>query len=244
MELGGSLGREAATGRGVIMIAKAACDAYGRSFKGARIAIQGFGNVGSFTAERAQAEGAKVIAVSDLKGGICSPRGLNVAKLREHARAAGSVLGFKGATEISNAELLALKCDILIPAALGGAVTKFNVDQVKARMIVEAANSPVTTTAGDALLARNIPVIPDILANAGGVTVSYFEWVQNLQQFRWSEDEVNQRMERILMKAFKQVWDNTRKTKLRMRTAAYELAIRKVLQATEFRGIRGNDVRR
>jgi glutamate dehydrogenase (NAD(P)+) len=237
IEMGGSLGREAATGRGTMIITREVCKSLRRPLKGAKIVIQGFGNVGSWAAQVAVEMGAKVMGVSDVNGGIRNARGLNVPKLHAHVAKTGSVVDFKGSTAVTNDELLALPCDILIPAALGGSIHQYNAKDIKAKMIVEAANGPVTPPADVILQSKKIIVVPDILANAGGVTVSYFEWVQNLQQFRWTEKEVNQKLERILVQAFKEVSGYAKLKKLPLRMAASVLGVKKVVSSMKLRGM-------
>jgi glutamate dehydrogenase (NAD(P)+) len=235
VNLGGSLGREEATGRGVMIITQEACKAYGVDIKRARVAVQGFGNVGSWTALLISQLGAKVVAVSDVFGGIFKEDGLDIAKVTEHCKATGSVRGFKGAKDIDNEELLSLDVEVLIPAALGGAITRENVDSVQAKLIVEAANSPIVPQADESLRTRGVTVIPDILANAGGVTVSYFEWVQNLQQFHWSHEKVNQELEKRMLQAWKAVHTRSVEQRTSLRIAAYVEALDKVAQATRQR---------
>jgi glutamate dehydrogenase (NAD(P)+) len=235
VNLGGSLGREEATGRGVTIITREACKAYGLDLQRATVAVQGFGNVGSWTAVLLHELGAKVVAVSDVAGGIFDPKGLDIPKVVEHCKAAGGVTGFKDAKAIDNQELLALDVDVLIPAALGGAITHENVADVRAKLIVEAANSPITPPADDHLRARGANVVPDILANAGGVTVSYFEWVQNLQQFHWSHEKVNQELEQRMLHAWRAVHQRSVESRIPLRLAAFVDALEKVAQATRQR---------
>ncbi len=235
VNLGGSLGREAATGRGTVIITREACKACGIDIRRAKVAIQGFGNVGSWTARLIRELGATVVAVSDMYGGIYDPQGLDIDKVCEHLRATGSVAAMPGAKDIDNQMLLCLPVDILIPAALGGSINRDNAANIEAAMIVEAANSPVTPRADDILRARGIQVIPDILTNAGGVTVSYFEWVQNLQQFRWSEAQVNAELEQKMIAAWNAVHTEHQTGRLPMRTAAYVVALRRVAEATAMR---------
>lgn len=235
VNLGGSLGREEATGRGVMIIAQEACKAYGVDLKKATVAIQGFGNVGSFTAILLAQLGVKIVAVSDVYGGIHDPGGLDILQLVEHVKATGRVAGFAGTRSIDNEELLTLDVDVLIPAALGGAITHENVNQVRAKIIIEAANSPITPAADEKLRSRGVPVIPDILANAGGVTVSYFEWVQNLQQFHWTHEKVNRELEQRMLKAWWAVHTRSVNEKTPLRIAAYCDALDKVAQATRQR---------
>ena len=235
VNLGGSLGREEATGRGVMIIAREACRAFGIDIAKAKVAIQGFGNVGSWTARLISQLGAKVVAVSDVHGGIFNERGLDIEAVWNHCRERRSVLGYPGAKEITNEELLTLEVELLIPAALGGAITRDNVDDVRARIILEAANSPVTPRADETLRSRGIHVVPDILANAGGVTVSYFEWVQNLQQFHWTHERVNQEMEKKMTTAWQSVYRRSCEEKIPLRIAAYVEALHKVAEATRQR---------
>jgi glutamate dehydrogenase (NAD(P)+) len=235
VSLGGSLGREEATGRGVRIITEQACHAYGIELRKARVAIQGFGNVGSWTARLLAEAGARIVAVSDVFGAIFRPEGLDLAKVLEHVRATGTVVNLSGTRSISNEELLTLDVDILIPAAMGGAVTRENVEGVRAKMIVEAANSPVTPRADEVLRARGVWVIPDILANGGGVTVSYFEWVQNLQQFQWSLEKVNQELESRMVRAWQAVYQRSTQERTPLRLAAYVEALNKLAEASRQR---------
>jgi len=235
VNLGGSEGREEATGRGTMLITREACKAFDIDIKQARVVIQGFGNVGSWTARLLAEQGAKIVAVSDVHGGIHNPAGLNMKQLVTHVKQEKSVVGFAGAKSIENSELLTLDCDILIPAALGGVVHRNNADDVQAKLIVEAANSPVTPRADEMLRQRGKHVIPDILVNAGGVTVSYFEWVQNLQQFHWDLLTVNSELERRMVKAWKRVYQTATERNLTLRIAAYAVALDKVAEATRQR---------
>ncbi len=235
VNLGGSLGREEATGRGVMITTREACKAYGIDIKNARIAIQGFGNVGSWTARLLSQLGAKIVAVSDVNGAICNEHGLDIDQVVEQVNAFGSVVDMNGARSTDNQELLSLDVDILIPAALGGAITRNNVDGVKAKLIVEAANSPVTPRADEALRQRGTIVVPDILANAGGVTVSYFEWVQNMQQFHWSHQRVNQELETKMVHAWNSVYQRSVEEKTPLRIAAFVEGLSKVADATRQR---------
>ncbi|MBK8270483.1 MAG: glutamate dehydrogenase [Planctomycetes bacterium] len=235
VSLGGSLGREQATGRGTMIITREACRALKMSLKGASVAIQGFGNVGSWTARLVGEQGAKIVAVSDVHGGIHCPAGIDVTALFAHVKEEKTVLGFPGSVSITNEELLCLNVDILIPAALGGAITRENADHIQAKLVIEAANSPVTPRADEMLRQRGITVIPDILVNAGGVTVSYFEWVQNLQQFRWDEARVNDELEKRMVAAWQLVHTVATGQKLPYRIAAYCVALEKVAEATRQR---------
>jgi glutamate dehydrogenase (NAD(P)+) len=235
VELGGSFGREAATGRGVSIVTQAAAADEGIEIDGARVVIQGFGNVGSYTALLLSQAGAKIVAVGDHTGALYNGDGFDIPALFEHARRERSINGFAGEAIDPNT-LLAQECDILIPAALGGVITRDNAADVQARMVVEAANSPITTIGDEILNERNIPVIPDILANAGGVTASYFEWVQNIQVFSWDEDRVNEQLERYMLRAYRAVRDVMTERTVRMRTAAFSIAIARVAHAERIRG--------
>ena len=236
LALGGSPGREAATGRGVSIVTREAGRDFGIEVKGARVAIQGFGQVGSHAARVLHEMGARIVAVSDLGGGLFASDGLPFPDLFEHAREHRTIQGLGAGERISNADLLTLDCDILIPAALGGAITEENARQVGASMVVEAANSPVTTSADAILEERGIGVVPDILANAGGVTVSYFEWVQNIQALTWEEEDVNARLEGMMIRAYRSVVERMRSRRIPMRTAAFALAIERVAETETLRG--------
>src|SRR5215472_846517 len=235
--LGGSLGRHEATARGCVYVTRCACEVQNIDYKAATAAIQGFGNAGSIAAELLHRIGTKVIAVSDSKGGILNPKGLDIPAVVEHKQKTGSVTGFAGAKPIASAEVLELECDVLIPAALENQITLANASQVKAKIVAEAANGPTTPGADAVLHEKGVMVCPDILANAGGVTVSYFEWVQDLQELFWDGDEVNRKLEKIMAKAFADVYSSSRQFKVDMRTGAYILAIDRVVKATETRGI-------
>ncbi|MDR7543131.1 MAG: Glu/Leu/Phe/Val dehydrogenase [Armatimonadota bacterium] len=235
--IGGSLGRVEATGRGCAIVAREAARRMGLKLDGASVVVQGFGNVGSVAAYLLADMGCKIIAVSDTGGGIYSKNGIDPRKVLEHKRRTGSVSGYPGTDMVTNQELLELPCDILVPSALEGQINGENAPRIKTKLVVEGANGP-TTLDGDAVLDdRRIPVIPDILANAGGVIVSYFEWVQGLQQFFWTEEEVNQNLERIMVRAFGQVWQVSEDRKVNMRTAAMIRAIDRVAEALFLRGI-------
>jgi glutamate dehydrogenase (NAD(P)+) len=235
--LGGSLGRHEATARGCVYVTRCACEVKKIDHKRATAAIQGFGNAGSIAAELLTKIGMKVIAVSDSRGGIFNKKGLDIAKVIEHKKKTGSVAGFPEAKAISSDAVLELDCDVLVPAALENQITLANAHRVKAKIIAEAANGPTTPGADRILHERGILVIPDILANAGGVTVSYFEWVQDLQELFWDVEEVNRKMEKIMGKAFDDVHRSSQEYKVDMRTGAYILAIDRVAKATESRGI-------
>ena len=235
--LGGSFGRNEATARGCMFCVRSACEVLGISLDRATVAIQGFGNAGNIAAHLLAKQGSTIIAVSDSHGGIYNRAGFNVAELLAHKQKTGSVLGFPIGKEIPSEAVLGIECDILIPAALENQITLENVDMVQARMVAEAANGPTTPDADMIMHKKGIMVIPDVLANAGGVTVSYFEWVQDLQELFWDEDDVNRRLERVMVKAFADVHTNAKKHNVTMRTGAYILAIDRVAKAMVTRGI-------
>jgi glutamate dehydrogenase (NAD(P)+) len=235
--VGGSEGRNDATGLGVVIIAGLAAHRRAMSIEGATAIVQGFGNVGSATAKFLARARAKVAAVSSVEGGIYNKRGIDIAQLLEYVERAGSVVGFPETEPISNRELLELPCDILIPAAMQGQITSENAPRIQAKIVVEAANGPVSTEADDILNDRGITVVPDILANAGGVIVSYFEWVQDLQCFFWSENEVNQKMETIMKNTFSLVEDAARRYETNLRLAAYSVGVSRVAEAALTRGL-------
>ncbi len=237
LSIGGSQGRSEATGRGCVVVIKEAAEHFGLSLKGARVVIQGFGNAGSVAAHYLSQEGAKVIAVSDSRGAVHDANGLEVSRLREHKAKTGSVAGFAGADGISPDMLLELECDVLVPAALEGQISSANAPRVKARLIAEAANGPTTPEADEILAQKGMVVLPDILANAGGVVCSYFEWVQCLQKFSWPEDQVQHYLADFMVRAFHAVYQVAQARKLDMRTAALILAISRVAEATRVRGI-------
>lgn len=235
--LGGSKGREDATGRGCVFIILELLKRTNRSIDGLRVVVQGFGNVGGTAARLIQKEGAKVVAVSDYKGGIYRANGLDVSSVMAYAKEAGQVGGFADSDQVSNEELLELDCDVLIPAALGNQITVVNADRIRAKIIAEGANGPTTPEADRILKERGITVIPDILANAGGVTVSYFEWVQGLMEFFWTEEEVYQRLNRIMTQAFESTWNMAQNEQVDLRTAAYMLAVSRVAEAGTLSGV-------
>ncbi len=237
VEVGGSLGRNEATGRGITFVTRESLHLKGMGIQGTTVAIQGYGNAGSVTASLLQDQGARIIAVSDSRGGIDSPDGLDTRDVIHFKKETGSVVGYPGATLISNDELLAMPCDVLVPAALGGVLNAENAHDVKAKVIVEAANSPTTPEADLILEEKGIMVVPDILANAGGVTVSYFEWVQDLQSFFWTEKEVNDHLHSHIIRSFDQVLAISQEKGVTMRVAAYIKAISRVAKAIELRGI-------
>jgi len=238
VELGGSLGRFEATGRGVVITALEALNYLKRPIEGAKVAIQGCGNVGGTAAKHFDRLGAKIIAISDSQKGIHNEEGLNLERILEYkAKYQCFVCEKKEESEITNEELLELDCDILVPAAIENQITEKNASRIKAKVIVEGANGPTTPEADEILNDRGIFVVPDILANAGGVTVSYFEWVQNLQELIWSEEEVLDRLTRIMQKGFKEILEISVSKKIPMRTAALVLAIGRVAEATRLRGL-------
>ena len=237
VEFYGSLGREAATGRGVNIAIREALQDAGSQIEGSTFAIQGFGHVGAHTARLLHEAGGKVVAVSDVKGGIQSPEGLDIPALARHVKETGSVIDFPGCDSIDNDALLLLPVDVLVPAALGGVLDADNAGEVQAKLVVEAANGPTTPEADRILRDRGIEVVPDILANAGGVTVSYFEWVQNIQQFKWTEEKVEAELERHMTDAFAKLREIRATKKIALRTAAFVLAIGRVGKATVLRGI-------
>ncbi len=237
VDIGGSLGRKEATGRGVMVTAIEAMKYVGIDVQGARVAVQGFGNAGSIAAMLMHDAGAKVIAVSDSKGGILNTKGLDPHSVLDHKAKTGSVVGYENADTITNAELLELECELLIPAALENQITELNAPKVKARIIAEAANGPTTPEADRILHDRGTFVVPDILANAGGVTVSYFEWVQDLQALFWSENDINEKLRTIMVNSFDAVLRTAEKHKVDMRTAALILAVGRVASAMKIRGL-------
>jgi glutamate dehydrogenase/leucine dehydrogenase len=235
--LEGSYGREAATGRGVVEVFREAAPQIELDSAGARFVVQGFGNVGSWAARLMQELGATMVGVSDASGAIASQDGIDAEKLAEHVREGGTVGKFDGSAEqIDPDDLVALECDVFIPAALGGMVHEQNADRMRCRMMVEGANSPTTPSADSILNDKGVLIVPDVLANAGGVVVSYFEWVQNLQHFRWSEEQVNERLGEIMRRAFQEVADRAQENGTPMRPAAYELGIERVVEAASTRG--------
>lgn len=235
--VGGSRGRAEATGRGVVCIMEEALSARGELREGLTVAIQGFGKVGKATAILAAQAGFKVIAVSDLHGAVMNPQGLDVLGLETHFHEHGVIHNFPEAEQIPRDDVLTLPCDVLVPAALEGALTAENAGAVQAKMIVEAANGPTTPEAQAIFRERGIPVVPDILANAGGVTISYFEWVQDLQAYFWNEEEVNQKLYQIMTQAYRDVSRVAQERKLNLREAALDLAIGRVAEAQALRGI-------
>ncbi len=235
--LGGSLGRTAATGRGVFVVASEAARGKGIDIKGARVVVQGAGNVGGIAARLFQEAGAKVIAMQDHTGTVYCENGLDVNALLAHSAQAGGLKGFAGAEALSAAEFWALECEFLIPAALEGQITAENAPSIRAKIVVEGAHGPTTPQGDDNLRDKDIVVVPDVLANAGGVTVSYFEWVQNFSSFYWSEEEINERLTRIMRDAYTAIAETADKHQVTLRTAAFIIACTRILQAREMRGI-------
>ena len=237
VEMGGSLGRREATGRGVMIIARESAKHLGFELKGSTVAVQGFGNVGSIGAELMHEHGAKILAATDWKGGVYNPKGLDMPALLAWAAEHKTVAGFPGSEPITNEQLFALPVDILVPAALENQITADNVSAIKARMVIEGANGPTTPAAHQALHERGVFVVPDILANAGGVTTSYFEWVQDRHGYFWSLKEVNERLEEKMVQAFDAVLATAKQYKVDMRAAAYIVAINRVATVTRMRGM-------
>ena len=237
LSIGGSAGRNLATARGVMYITLATLKHLGMPVEEARVVVQGYGNVGAGTVRLLHQQGCIVVGVSDVSGGVYNPNGLSPQGLEAHNAQAGTVAGFEGGEPVTNQELLELECDVLIPAAIEGQLTEHNAPRVRASVVVEAANGPTTPEADQILENRGVVVVPDILANAGGVTVSYFEWVQDLQAYYWSEDEVNDRLRRIMEKAYVDVLSLSEESKVSMRTAATMLGVRRVAEAHATRGL-------
>ena len=237
VDLGGSLGRREATGRGVFTVGVEAARHIGLDISTARLAVQGFGNVGGIAGKLFAEAGARVIAVQDHGGTIYREAGLDVPALLAHVARTGSVAGFEAAEVIANDQFWDVDCDILIPAALEQQITAANAGRIKARMIIEGANGPTTPAADDILASRNVLVVPDVIANAGGVTVSYFEWVQDFSSFFWSEDEINARLVRIMKEAFAGVWEVSQDQKVTLRTATFIVGCKRILHARELRGL-------
>ncbi len=235
-ELGGLHVRRYSTALGGVHVLEQAMKDLGMKAQGTRIAVQGFGNVGENAARILHHWGYTVVAVSDVNGGILDPAGLDIVSLRRHKHKAGTVVGFPGAKAITNAELLAADCDVLIPAALSNQIDERNVRDIKAKIVLELANAPTTAAADDILFERNVLVIPDILANAGGVVVSYFEWSQNLSNDAWPEEKVLKRLQEIMVTSYHDVHGHCREARCRMRRAAYELSVKRILQAERLRG--------
>ena len=238
LAIGGSQGRDEATSRGLMYATREAAKRHGIKVKGAAVAVQGFGNVGYHSARLMQDEmGSKIVAVSDSTGGIYSEAGFNPIEVLSHKEKTGSVVGFPGTKKITNEAILELDVDILAPCALENVITTENAGRIRAKLIAEGANGPTTPEADDVLFKRGVTVLPDILANGGGVTVSYFEWVQNLQEFFWTKAEVDAKLEGQMVRAFEKVWETAQKEKIDLRQAAYMVAIQRVVGAYKVRGI-------
>ncbi|KAG9137229.1 hypothetical protein Leryth_023367 [Lithospermum erythrorhizon] len=236
IDLGGSLGRDAATGRGVLFATEALLNEFGKSIEGQRVVIQGFGNVGSWAAKLIHEKGGKVIAVSDVTGGIKNKNGIDIPSLVKHTQENFGVVGFSVGDTVDAKSILVEDCDILIPAALGGVINRDNAKEIKAKYIVEAANHPTDPDADKILSKKGVIVLPDILANSGGVTVSYFEWVQNIQGFMWDEDKVNSVLKTYMTRAFKDVKDMCKTHNCDLRMGAFSLGLNRVARATTLRG--------
>jgi glutamate dehydrogenase/leucine dehydrogenase len=237
LSIGGSLGRDEATARGALFIIADALREEGRNLDGLRVAVQGFGNVGRNLARLLHEAGAVVIAVSDSRGGLYAPNGLDLPSVLAHKAEHGALEGFSGADAITNEELLLLDCDVLAPCALEQVITEENAAEVRARIVMEGANAPTTPLADDILDSNGVLVLPDVLANGGGVVVSYFEWVQGLQEYFWKEEEVNQRLNEIVSRSFAETWALHESQKVSMRMAAYGLGVQRVAEAAVIRGL-------
>ena len=235
--LGGSLGRREATGRGVFTVGMEAANKIGLEIVGARLAVQGFGNVGGIAAQLFVDAGAKVVAVQDHTDSLYNPAGFDVVRLQAHVKTTGGIYGFECGERIRPAQFWEVDCDILIPAALEEQITEENAPRIRARLVIEGANGPTTPQADDILGERNILVVPDVIANAGGVTVSYFEWVQDFSSFFWGEDEINARLIKIMRDAFAHIWETAQTHKVSLRTATFIVACTRILQARELRGL-------
>jgi glutamate dehydrogenase (NAD(P)+) len=237
LTIGGSLGREEATARGALYTLESALRKLEQPLEGQRVAVQGFGNVGSYLAKFLAELGAKVIAISDSSGGFHNPNGIDIPAALQHKAETGSLQGLKNAESITNEELIVIDCDILAPCALEQVITPANADQVKAKVILEGANGPTTPEADEILEGNGVMILPDVLANAGGVVVSYFEWVQGLQEYFWKETEVNAKLNDIVVRAFNETWATREGRQTSMRVAAYGLAVQRVAEATTTRGL-------
>jgi glutamate dehydrogenase (NAD(P)+) len=234
--LEGSYGREAATGRGLVYMFAEAAEEFEIDPEEVRFVVQGYGNVGSWAARILQEMGGTMIGASDAHGAIRSDEGIDAFKLADHVREGGRLPDFEGVEEVSHDDLFECDCDVLIPAALGGMIHERNAGNISARMVLEGANSPTTPKADQILADNGVHVVPDVMANAGGVVVSYFEWVQNMQHLRWDEDDVNERLHKIMRRAYREVKEKAEERDLPMRPAAYELGIERVLEASRARG--------
>ena len=237
LSLGGSLGRQDATGRGVFVSAREAAKRLDVPIVGARVAVQGFGNVGEASARMFAQAGARIVAVQDVSATVYNPNGLDIAALKAHLAAQGTLAGAPGVEVIASEDFWSIPCEFLVPAALESQINRYNAERIVARIIVEGANGPTTPEAEAILAERGIVIVPDVLANAGGVTVSYFEWVQDFSSFFWSEDEINQRLERIMSESFQAIWQVAQDRKLTLRTAAFVIGCSRVLEARAIRGL-------
>ena len=237
VDLGGSLGRVKATGRGVFVTGREAARRIGLNLEGAKVAVQGFGNVGSSAAELFNQAGSHVVAVQDHTGTIVNAKGFDMAELVPHVKATGGVAGFKGGEAMDNESFWDVTCDILIPAALEGQLQPDRARRIKAKLVLEGANGPTLPSADDIMVDRGILVVPDVICNAGGVTVSYFEWVQDFSSFFWTEDEINVRLDKIMVGALKNIWDVADRHKISLRTATFAVACERILQARQERGL-------
>ena len=237
LSLGGSLGRPDATGRGVFVTAREAARRLSLPLDGARVAVQGFGNVGEASARMFAQSGARVVAVQDVSATVFNPTGLDIVALKQHLAAHKTLIGAPGCEVIDKHAFWSTPCEILVPAALEAQINQYNAAEINARMIVEGANGPTTPEAEAILAERNILVVPDVLANAGGVTVSYFEWVQDFSSFFWSEAEINQRLDNIMTDAFNATWQLAEERKLSLRAAAFVIGCSRVLEARAIRGL-------
>ncbi len=237
VDLGGSLGRVKATGRGVFVTGREAAQRIGLPLAGARVALQGFGNVGSSAAELMAAAGARIVAVQDHSGTVYQEAGLDVAALTRHVQQQGGVAGFAGAAPLADEAFWDAPCDILIPAALEGQITPERARRIHAKLVLEGANGPTLLAADDVLTERGVLVVPDVICNAGGVTVSYFEWVQDFSSFFWTEDEINQRLDKIMVEALRRIWDTADHHRISLRTATFTVACQRILAARQERGL-------
>jgi glutamate dehydrogenase (NAD(P)+) len=237
IEIGGSLGREAATGRGCVMATEELLASKGAELAGKRVVVQGFGNVGSWAARLYRERGARVVGIGDVTGGCVNPEGIDVEAAVAWVKSHRTLAGFQGGMALGNDALLTTDCDILVPAALGGVITREIASEVRAKLVVEGANGPTTPEGDEVLLKRGIDVVPDIFANAGGVTVSYFEWAQNMQHFYWDEERVNDELRRVMKRAFVDLTSTARSHGCDLRTAAFVLGVSRVTRATALRGL-------
>lgn len=241
LDVGGSLGRKEATGRGVMFVTLEILKRLGKPVEGTKVAVQGYGNVGQTAATLLHQKGCKIVAVSDVSGGLYNEAGLDIEDINRylHGNHKKLLAGYEGAgvQKISNKELLTCPCDVLVPAALENQITEEIAEQIKARIIVEGANGPTTVEADKVLSSKDVIVVPDILANSGGVIVSYFEWVQNIQSLMWDEDEINRALEKIIIRSFNDVWDKAEEKKATLRMGAYMVAIERLVTAKKIRGI-------